>query len=106
MIPNLVEAVTTVKRSVAVCLTSASIERACHAENHRWRQRDLGPAKTIQAFVLQVLHGNTACTHTVRLAHLDCSAEAYCQSRARLPLSVFQRLLHEPSQAARRSCRL
>jgi Transposase DDE domain len=106
MIRNLVEAVTTVKRSVAACLTSVSIERACCVENHRWRRRDLGPAKTIQAFVLQVLHGNTACTHTVRLAHLDCSAEAYCQSRARLPLSVFQRLLDETSQAARRSCRL
>jgi hypothetical protein len=91
---------------VADCLTSASIEQACRAENHRWRQRDLGPAKTIQAFVLQVLHGNTACTHTIRLANLDCSAEAYCQSRARLPLSVYQRLLDQTSQAARRSCRL
>jgi len=69
MIRNLIEAVTTIKRSVADCLTSASIKRDCHAENHRWRQRDLGPAKTIQAFVLQVLQGNTACTHTVRLAH-------------------------------------
>ncbi len=106
MIRNLLEAVTTIKRSVADCLTSASIERACQAENHRWRQRDLGPAKTLQAFVLQVLHGNTACTHTVRLAHLNCSAEAYCQSRARLPLSVYRRLLDETSQAARRSCRL
>jgi hypothetical protein len=103
---NLIEAVRTVKQTVAHCLTAASIEQACRAEGHRWRQRDLGPAKTIQAFLLQVLHGNTACAHTVRLANLDCSAEAYCQARARLPLAVYQRLLDETSQAARRSCRL
>ena len=48
-----------------------------------------------------VLHGNTACTHTVRLADLNCSAEAYCQARARLPLAVYERLLKQTSQAAR-----
>ncbi|HEY5315758.1 MAG TPA: IS4 family transposase [Pirellulales bacterium] len=107
MIPsNLIDAVETIKRSVAQCLTATSIEQACRAEGHRWRRRELDPAKTIQAFIVQVLHGNTACAHTVRLAHLNCSAEAYCQARARLPLSVYQRLLDETSQAARRSCRL
>jgi hypothetical protein len=106
VIQNLIKAVATVKAGVAECLTSAAIEQACRAEKHDWRRRDLGPAKTIQAFVLQVLHGNTACAHTVRLADLDCSAEAYCQSRARIPLSVYQRVLDETSRAARRSCRL
>jgi len=103
---NLIDAVETIKRSVAQCLTATSIEQACRAEGHRWRQRDVGPAATIQAFAIQVLNKNTTCTHTVRLAHLDCSAEAYCQSRARLPLSVYQRVLDDTSQAARRSCRL
>lgn len=103
---NLIEAVRTVKQSVAQCLTATSIERACRADGYRWRQRELGPAQTIQAFLVQVLHGNTACAHTVRLANLNCSAEAYCQARARLPLSAYQRLLEDTSQAARRTCRL
>jgi hypothetical protein len=103
---NFIEAVSRIKQNVAQCLSDEAIEEACRTEDHRWRQRDLGPARTVQAFVLQILHGNTACAHTVRLANLDCSAEAYCQSRARLPLRVYQRLLHDTSQAARRGCRL
>jgi hypothetical protein len=84
-------------------LTAKAIEQACHAEKYSWRQRELGPVKTVHAFTSQVLHGNTACAHTVRLAGLNCSAEAYCQARARLPLSVYERLLKQTSQAARRS---
>ena len=99
---NIVDAVATVKRNVANCLTAEAIEQACQAENYRWRERELGPARTVHAFITQVLHGNTACTHTVRLAGLNCSAEAYCQARARLPLAVYERLLQQTSQAARR----
>jgi hypothetical protein len=103
---NIVDAVATVKRNVANCLTGEAIEQACHAENYRWRERELGPAKTVHAFITQVLHGNTACTHTVRLAGLNCSAEAYCQARARLPLAVYEGLLQQTSQAARRGASL
>lgn len=101
---NLINAVATIKRSVARYLTTNSIEDACRLVNHRWRQRDLGPGKTVQTFLLQVLHGNTACSHAVRLAGLTCTAEAYCQSRAKLPTAVYQRLLDQTSQAARHSC--
>jgi hypothetical protein len=85
---NLIDAVAAIKRNVAHCLSPQSIEQACRAEKHCWRQRELGPAKTIHAFLIQVLHGNAACGHVVRLADLDCSTEAHCQARARLPLSV------------------
>jgi len=51
-----------------------------------------------------VLHGNTACSHVVRLARLSYST-AYCGARARLPLTLFQRLLEQTSQAAQRSFR-
>ena len=101
---SIVDAVATIKRNVAEGLTTESIHRVCREENYRWRERELGPAKTVHAFLLQVLHGNTACSHTVRLASLDCTTEAYCQARARLPLSVYQRLLEQTSQAARRCC--
>ncbi len=103
---SIVNAIATIKRSVAECLTAQSIQQACRDEHYRWRERDLGPAKTVYAFLLQVLHGNTACSHTVRLADLDCTTEAYCQARARIPLGVYQRLLEQTSQAARRSCSL
>jgi Transposase DDE domain len=100
---NIIDAVAAIKRNVAHCLTSESIEQACRAEQHCWRKRELGPAKTIHAFLIQVLHGNAACSHTVRLAGLSCSTEAYCQARARVPLSVYERLLKQTSQAARRT---
>jgi DDE family transposase len=106
MTVNIVDAVASIKRNVANCLTTKAIEQACHAEKHRWRQRELGPVATIHAFITQVLHGNTACAHTVRLAGLTCSAEAYCQARARLPLAVYERLLQQTSQAAQCSSSL
>lgn len=102
---SIVEAVATIKRSVAECLTAESIHQACHQVGHTWRERELGPAQTIWAFLLQVLHCNTACAHAVRLARLSCSAAAYCSARARLPLAVYQRILEQTSQAARQSFR-
>lgn len=98
---RIVDAVAAVKRTVANHLTPRAIEQACHSERYRWRQRELGPTRTIHGFITQILHGNTACSHTVRLAGFDCSAEAYCQARARLPLAVYQRLLEASSQTAR-----
>lgn len=64
---NIVDAVAAIKRGVANCLTAKAIEQACRAEKHPWRERELGPVRTVHAFLTQVLHGNTACTHTVRL---------------------------------------
>jgi Transposase DDE domain len=105
MAVSIVDAVATIKRSVAECLTAESIHQACRQVGHSWRERELGPAQTIWAFLLQVLHGNTACAHVVRLARLSCSAAAYCSARARLPLAVYQRILEQTSQAARQAFR-
>lgn len=93
-------------RNVADCLTAESIEKACSAVGHRWRRRELGPVETVHAFIVQVLHGNAACSHTVRLARLSCSGEAYCQARARLPLAVYEGLLQQTCRAARRTASL
>jgi hypothetical protein len=101
MSASIVEAIARIKRNVAECLTAASIVQACHELQHCWRQRELGPAETVWAFLLQVLHGNTACEHVVRLAQLSCTASAYCAARARLPLAVVERLLARTSRAAR-----
>jgi hypothetical protein len=48
---------------------------------------------TVHLFVLQVLHGNTACAHVPRLGAVSCTGEAYGQARARLPLALFRCLL-------------
>ena len=103
---SLVEAIGRIKRNVAECLSAESIAAACRESGHAWRERELNPSKVVQAFLTQVLHGNTACEHVVRLARLSCSATAYCRARGRLPLDVFERLLENTTCAARRWCRL
>jgi Transposase DDE domain len=105
MSASIVHAVARIKRNVAKFLTAESIVQACRDVHHTWRERELGPAQTVWAFLLQVLHGNTACAHVVRLAQLSCSSAAYCDARARLPLAALQRVLEQTCQAARRSCR-
>jgi len=52
---------------------------------------------TLQLFLVQVLHGNTACTHLRHLTKRAVTASAYCQARAKLPLALFQTLLRAVS---------
>jgi hypothetical protein len=54
-----------------------------------WRSRVLTPVTTIPLFLLQLLHGHTACSHLPHLSGLRCRAAADCQARARLPLRFF-----------------
>jgi DDE family transposase len=58
-----------------------------------WRDRMLTPVTTVQLFVLQMLHGNTACHHLPHLSGLCFTAAAYCQARTRLPIRFFALLL-------------
>ena len=62
------------------------LRQLCRECGHRWRERRLCPVTTIHLFVLQVLHGNTACAHLPRLSGMEFSDSAYGQTRARLPL--------------------
>ncbi|OWY58576.1 hypothetical protein B7486_79220, partial [cyanobacterium TDX16] len=103
MYPHLTAALERIKKNVAVALSAQSIEQVCRETNHHWRDRNLGPAQTIWAFLLQVLHGNTSCQHVLRIAELTCSKTAYCDARARLPLASYERLLEQTTQAARSS---
>jgi hypothetical protein len=50
-------------------------------------------------FFVQVVNGNTACTHLRHLTKIEVSASAYCQARSRLPLEVFKRLLRATGNA-------
>jgi len=53
----------------------------------------------VHVFLIQILHGNTACTALPRLAGLAFTAAAYCQARGRLPLALFEDLLQHVCDA-------
>src|ERR687891_2813903 len=92
------------KAERATQLQPEAIIGACEEVGYTsWRDRVLTPVTTIQLFLLQILHGNTACTHLPHLSGLRFSAAAYCQARARLPLRFFDLLLERFGSAVQRS---
>jgi len=68
---------------------------------HVWRERQLGPVRTLHLFILQVLACNTAMAHLRQMAGEVFTLSAYCQARARLPLEALQILLRDSSAAMR-----
>jgi Transposase DDE domain len=93
MVTIILSALARIKRDVTLHLQAAAIEQLCRELGYSWRERLLTPVVTVHAFLLQVLHGNTACSHVPHLMGSPFTAEAYCQARQRLPLDLFQRLL-------------
>ena len=63
----------------------------------------LNPVTTVYLFILQVLHGNTACQHTVHFGRWNFTDSAYCAARKRLPLGVLHRLLGRVAETFRKS---
>ena len=79
-----------------------AIQAACDAVGYTaWRDRLLNPVVTVQVFLLQMLHGNTACRHLPHLSSLHFSASAYCQARTKLPLGVLAHLVERVGQSVR-----
>lgn len=74
---------------------------ACRHHGHEFRQRLLGPVETIYLFLIQILHGNAACSSLRHLAGMACSVTAYGKARARIPVAVFRTLLRWVCQAGR-----
>lgn len=103
MPPRIVPILDRLRQDHSVLLTPAAIEAACRQEGYTWRKRLLDPVVTIYLFLLQILHGNTACTHVVQFGRWTFSDSAYCQARKRLPLRVFHRLLEWITRAGRRA---
>lgn len=87
------------KTDVAKALSAEIILRVCDCLGHVWRERILDPVTTVHVFLLQILHGNTACTHLPHLAGLVFTATAYCEARKRLPLALFAVLLQRVCDA-------
>jgi len=83
------------RQDLAQILGPESIRSACHEAGYRWRDRELDPVATVRLFLLQVLHGNTACQHVVHLGRWAFTASAYCKARRRLPLRVLEVLAEQ-----------
>ncbi len=90
---SIAAAIARIKSGVGQWLTPEAIQGLCQAVGYEWRERQLDPVTTIHLFVLQILHGNTACSHVPRLGNVECTGEAYGQARSRIPLAVFRGLL-------------
>jgi hypothetical protein len=92
-----------IKQDLEPFLPQALITRACKQVGYRWREREYGPVRTVQLFILQVLCFNTAMTHLRLLAKAAVKAPAYCRARMRLPLVVLQSLLRSSAHALRQA---
>lgn len=95
------QALANVKDYFTTYVPDTLILHACTDADHQWRQRQLGPVITTYLFLQQVLHGNTACTHLRHLCGMPVNPSAYCQARARLPLSFFAALQRRVTDAVR-----
>jgi hypothetical protein len=104
MVPNVTTILQRFTTEWAALLQPEAILAACGEVGYiAWRDRVLTPVTTIQLFLLQILHGNTACSHLPHLSGLWFSAAAYCQARAKLPLRLFALLLERFGTAVQRS---
>jgi Transposase DDE domain len=101
MPPRIIPILDRLRQDIASGLSQETIEQACRQVNYSWRKRILDPATTISLFLLQILHGNTACRHVVHFGVWSFSDSAFCQARKRLPLAVFHSLLEATAAAFR-----
>lgn len=101
MPPRIIPILDRLRQEIAAVLSRETIEEACRRAEHRWRERVLDPATTIYLFLLQVLHGNTACQHVVHFGDWTFTDSAYCQARKRLPLAVYDWLVERTASAMR-----
>lgn len=98
MATTVAQVVAQFKTDVGQALSARVIEQACHDLGHVYRERVLGPVPTVHAFLTQVLHGNVACAALPHLTGTDFSAAAYVNARARLPLTLFDRLFERVTE--------
>jgi Transposase DDE domain len=101
MPPRIIPILGRLRQDITAGLSKETIEEACRQVKHSWRKRILDPTTTIYLFLLQILHGNTACQHVVHFGCWSFSDSAYCQARKRLPLALFQWLLEKTAAAFR-----
>ena len=105
MVGMVTEALRHIKVELATLLDAPTILALCREVGYQWRTRQLDPVTTVPLFLLQILHGNTACSHWPHLAAQRFTASAFCQARTRLPLGVWQPWLRRTSAVCEQTTR-
>jgi Transposase DDE domain len=82
-------------------LDAAAVEQAFAEQGYRWRERTLGPARTIELFIRQVIDCNESCGYVCQWAGGTFTPGAYCAARSRLPLDAFWRLCRRVGEQVR-----
>jgi hypothetical protein len=103
MPPRIVTILGRLPQDLAADLSPDAIAQACRQEKYSWRNRALNPVTTIYLFILQIIHGNTACQHVVHFGQWNFTDSAYCAARKRLPLGVLRRLTGQIAERVRTS---
>ena len=80
------------KSDVCKIIKRETIEQTCRSVGYVWRNRSLPPAETVHCFLYQILHGNVSISNMRRMIGSDCTSEAYCKARSRLPIELFEQL--------------
>jgi hypothetical protein len=88
------------RQDLTQILSPELIRSAGLQAGYRWRNRELDPVATVLLFLLQILHGNTACEHVVHFGRWASTASVYCKAR-RLPLRVLQILVEKVASQLR-----
>jgi Transposase DDE domain len=79
-----------VKQEWKTLLGAEQVLAVCRAIGYRWRPRRFGPVETVQLFLLQILHGNTALTHLSHLWGSFVNASAFCETRYQVAVPGFR----------------
>lgn len=87
------EAVLNFKSNLPSSLELDSLQGFFDSAGLVWRERILTPSRTLHLFILQILHGNTSCTHVRHFSTLKFTAAAFCAARKRIPLGVLEKLV-------------
>ncbi|MGH8064878.1 MAG: hypothetical protein ACRERE_06475 [Candidatus Entotheonellia bacterium] len=104
MVPNITTILKRFTGEWAMLLQPEAILAVCREIGYTaWRDRVLTPVTTVQLFLLQILHGHTACSHLPLQSGLRFGAAAYSQARAKLPLPFFALLLERFGSAVQQS---
>jgi hypothetical protein len=83
MVASVTAVLKRVKMEWATQLQPEAIIAACEEAGYTsWRDRVLMPVTTIQLFLLQILHGNTACSHLPHLSGLQGYVRDTCKNRS------------------------
>ena len=90
---SLVGAMRRIKENPSDLIDPDVVVESCARHYPDWRDRVLSPVRTLEAFAMQIAHGNTAIAHVVRLTGAEFSESAYCQARQRVPVDVFRDVL-------------